>query len=68
MYVSYYIDWINNKVLLYSTRNYIQCPMIKHNEKEYLENNMYISESPCCTVKINTTNSKSTILQLKINM
>ena len=27
-----YMKWINNKALLYSTQNYIQCPMIKaHN-------------------------------------
>ena len=30
-----YIEWINNKVLLYSTGNYIQYPGIKHNGKEY---------------------------------
>ena len=30
-----YIEWINNKVLLYSTENYIQYPMINHNGKEY---------------------------------
>ena len=30
-----YIEWINNKVLLYSTENSIQCPMINHNGKEY---------------------------------
>ena len=30
-----YIGWINNKVLLYSTGNYIQCPVINHNGKEY---------------------------------
>ena len=29
-----YIEWIN-KVLLYSTRNYIQYPVINHNVKEY---------------------------------
>ena len=29
-----YIEWIN-KVLLYSTENYIQYPMINHNGKEY---------------------------------
>ena len=29
-----YIKWINNKVLLYSTGNYIQYPMINHNGKE----------------------------------
>ena len=26
-----YIGWINNKVLLYSTGNYIQYPVINHN-------------------------------------
>ena len=30
-----YREWINNKVLLYSTGNYIQYPMINHNGKEY---------------------------------
>ena len=30
-----YIGWINNKVLLYSTGNYIQYPVINHNGKEY---------------------------------
>ena len=29
------IGWINNKVLLYSTGNYIQHPMINYNGKEY---------------------------------
>ena len=28
------IERINNKVLLYSTGNYIQYPVINHNEKE----------------------------------
>ena len=28
-----YIEWINNKVLLYSTGKYIQNPVIKHNGK-----------------------------------
>ena len=28
-----YIGWINNKVLLYSTGNYIQYPIINHNGK-----------------------------------
>ena len=31
-----YTEWINNKVLLYSTENYIQYPMINHNGKEYI--------------------------------
>ena len=29
-----YIEWINSKVLLYSTGNYIQHPVINHNGKE----------------------------------
>ena len=29
------IERINSKVLLYSTRNYIQYPVINHNGKEY---------------------------------
>ena len=32
-----YTGWINNKVLLYSTGNYIQYPVINYNEKEYGE-------------------------------
>ena len=31
------IAWINNKVLLCSTGNYILYPMIIHNGKEYLK-------------------------------
>ena len=30
-----YIEWINNKVLLYSTGNSTQYPVINHNGKEY---------------------------------
>ena len=30
-----YIEWINNEVLLYSTGNYIQYPVINQNGKEY---------------------------------
>ena len=30
-----YIEWINNKVLLYSTGNFIQYPVTNHNGKEY---------------------------------
>ena len=30
-----YIGWINNKVLLYNTGNYIQYRVITHNAKEY---------------------------------
>ena len=31
-------EWINNKVLLYSTGNYIQYPMANQNVKEYVYN------------------------------
>ena len=43
-----YTGWINNKVLLCSTGNYIQYPVKK---------NVYIciSESLCCTEVINTS-------------
>ena len=40
-----HIEWINNKVLLYSTGNYIQYPVIKHNEKEYIYTHTHITES-----------------------
>ena len=36
-----YIGWINNKVLPYSTGNYIQYLVRNHNEKEY-EKRMYM--------------------------
>ena len=36
-----YIEWINNKVLLYSTGR-IQCPMINYNGKEYEKECMYM--------------------------
>ena len=35
------IEWINNKVLLYSTGNYIQYPGINHNGKEYEKECIY---------------------------
>ena len=56
------IGWINNKILLYSTGNYIHSPGINHNGKEY-EKVLYIciTESLCCTADINTI-CKSTIV------
>ena len=33
--ILFYVGWINNKVLLYNMWNYIQYPVINHNEKEY---------------------------------
>ena len=57
------LEWINNTVLLYSTENYIQYPMINHNGKEY-KKCMYvyiymyiyicINESLCHTTEIST--------------
>ena len=32
-----HLEWINNKVLLYSTGNYVQYPVINHNGKGYLK-------------------------------
>ena len=37
-----YLGWMNNKVLLYSTGNYIQYPMINYNEKQYEKECIYI--------------------------
>ena len=52
-----HLEWIDNKVLMYSTGNYIQSPGINHNGKEYKKKNVYmcITESLCCTVEISTT-------------
>ena len=49
-----YIEWINNKVPLPSTGNYIQCPVINHNGKEYEKECICITESLCCTAETNT--------------
>ena len=50
-------EWISNKVLLYSTGNYIQYPLINHNGKEYEKECIYIriTELLCCAAEINTT-------------
>ena len=37
-----YIECINNKVLLYSTGNYIQYPVVNHNGKDYEKNGLYM--------------------------
>ena len=51
-----HIEWVNNKVLLYSTGNYVQYPGINHNGKDF-KKNVYIciTEPLCCTAEINTT-------------
>ena len=57
---------MDNKVLLYSTRNYIQYPVINHNGKEYKKEcicvYIFITESLCYIAEINK-HCKSTILQ-----
>ena len=58
-----HLEWIYNKVLMYSTGNYTQYPVINHNGKEYEKEYIYIyiyiyiykTESLCCTAEINTT-------------
>ena len=65
--------WIDDKVLLYSIRNYIQNPVINHKEKtikkEYIYNiNVDITESLCYTAETNTTlqiKCKSIIIKKK---
>ena len=37
-----YEEWINNKVVLYSTGNYIQYPVVNHNGKDYEKNGLYM--------------------------
>jgi len=37
-----YIERINNKVLLYSTGNYIRYLVISHNRKEYKKECIYV--------------------------
>ena len=61
-----YIKWIINKDL-YSTENYLQYPMINHNEKNIKKNiymytqvyicmyiYVYVTELLCCAAEINT--------------
>ena len=45
------LEWINNKVWLYSSGNCIQYPTINHTEKEY-EKGMHITESLCSITEI----------------
>ena len=35
-------EWIDNKVLLYSTENYSQYPVLNHNGKEYEKEYIYV--------------------------
>ena len=38
-----HLEWINSKVLLYSTGNYIQSPGINTNRKEYFKKNVKVN-------------------------
>ena len=37
-----YIEWISNKVLLYSTGKSIQYPVVNHNGKQYEKECVYV--------------------------
>ena len=37
-----YMEWINKKVLVFSTGNYIQYRGLNHHGREYLKKNVYI--------------------------
>ena len=37
-----HIEWLDNKVLTYSTGNYIQCTRINHNGKDYKKECRYM--------------------------
>ena len=50
-----YIKRKNNKVPLYSTGNYIQCPVKSNNGEEYEKEYTCTPESLCSTVEINRT-------------
>ena len=53
-----YIGWINNKVLLYSTGNSIQYPVINQKDKNMKKNisiHIYVTESLCNIPETNTT-------------
>ena len=54
-YKRVYIGWINNKVLLHSTGNYIQDPVINHHRRKWKRTYICIIESLCCAAEINTT-------------
>ena len=61
-----YKEWINNKVQLYSTGNYIQHPVINHNGKEYKKNiHIYVQLNQFAIYQKVTQYYKSTMFQLK---
>ena len=49
-------EWINNKVLMYSTQNYIQYPMVNHTGKQFfLKMYICVTESLCYIPETNRT-------------
>ena len=42
IYKLFYTEGTNNKVLLYSTENHIQCPIINHNGQEYKKESIWM--------------------------
>ena len=52
-----HLEWINNKILLYSTGNYIQSLGIQQEKDDIRKECIYIcmTGSPCCTAEIGTT-------------
>ena len=57
--------WINNTVLLYSTGNWIQSPVINHNGKEYEKECTYVSLNYFAIQQKLTQHCKPTMPQLK---
>ena len=58
-----HLEWINNKVLLYSTGSYIQSLRVEHDGREYETKNMYI----CMTGSLCCTEETDTIVQVNYN-
>ena len=56
-----YGRWINSNVLLYSTANYIQYPVINHSGKEYAKECIYMYDRLTLLYSRNEHNCKSTI-------
>ena len=59
-----YTEWINNKVLLCSTENYIQHPIINHNGKN-MKKNIYAYLNHSAVHQRPPQQSRPTILQVK---
>ena len=58
-----YKEWINNKVLLYSTGNYIQYPVIYPDGKDYDKECIYVELNRFAVQQQLTQHCKSTTLQ-----